>query len=67
MVSVAQRLAKLQRRRSKYAEWCQRLALFAIPYMAIAILGHRLGYFDTLLGTVGFYGLVTLLFEMAQQ
>ena len=48
MVSVAQRLAKLQRRRSKYAEWCQRLALFAIPYMAIAILGHRLGYFDTL-------------------
>lgn len=35
------------RRSSTAARWCQRLAVFAVPYLAVVLLGHRLGAIET--------------------
>ena len=35
------------RRSSRAALWCQRLAVFAVPYLAIVVVGHRLGQIET--------------------
>ena len=32
---------------SNAAIWCQRLAIFCVPYLAIVILGHRIGSIET--------------------
>ncbi len=47
MASLEQRLRRLERRVSKAASWSQRLAVFAVPYLLIVILGHRLGVIET--------------------
>lgn len=47
MVSYVERLSRSPRRRSSAAQWCQRLAVFAVPYLTIVILGHRFGAVDT--------------------
>ena len=36
------------RPRSRAAAWCQRLAVFSIPYFVIVILGHRTNTVDTI-------------------
>lgn len=35
------------RRNSRAAVWCQRLALFCVPYLAIVVFGHRTGAIET--------------------
>ena len=32
---------------STAAVWCQRLAVFCVPFLAIVILGHRFGSIET--------------------
>jgi len=48
MATFSERLARVERGRSKSAEWCQKLSFFALPYFAIVIVGHRAEFFDTL-------------------
>lgn len=36
------------RRSSRWAWWCQRLAVFTVPYLAIVVLGHRFGLIETI-------------------
>lgn len=48
MATISERLAKIERRRSGAAVWCQKLAVFAIPYLAIIIIGHRIGALETI-------------------
>ncbi len=47
MTSIDLRLQRVQRRTSEPAQWCQRLAVFAVPYLAIVVLGHRFGMVET--------------------
>ena len=47
MTTITERLAKFERRQSGPAVWCQKLAVFALPYLVIVILGHRSGTFET--------------------
>ena len=47
MASLEQRLRRVERRRSAAALWSQRLAVFAVPYLAIVVLGHRFGAIET--------------------
>lgn len=35
------------RRSSRAALWCQRLAIFAVPYLVFVVLGHRFGQIET--------------------
>ncbi len=46
----------VDRRVSKSAMWCRRLALFAIPYFLVSILMHRLGNIttDQVMGLIAF-------------
>lgn len=39
--------AMTQRRRSRAALWCQRIAVFLIPYFLVVIIGQRWGFIDT--------------------
>ncbi len=48
MASYVARLIRVERHRSSAANWCQRLAGFAVPYLIIVILGHRFGAVDTI-------------------
>jgi len=48
MTNYFERLSQQERSRSSAAVWCQRLAVFAIPYLLIVILGHRFGAIDTI-------------------
>jgi len=47
MATITERLAKFERRRSSAAVWSQKLAVFAIPYLVIVIVGHRTEAIDT--------------------
>ncbi len=47
MTSIDMRLQRVQRRTSEPARWCERLAVFALPYLAIVVLGHRLNMIET--------------------
>ncbi|MEL6784387.1 MAG: DUF1499 domain-containing protein [Pseudomonadota bacterium] len=47
MAGYVERLVEQSRETSRAAQWCQRLAVFAIPYLAIVVLGHRFGAIDT--------------------
>lgn len=47
MSGYVERLVEHTRERSAAAFWCQRLAVFAIPYLGIVVLGHRFGAIDT--------------------
>ena len=47
MVSINQRLARYDRPVSRAGELCQQLAIFAVPYLAIVVAGHRFGLIDT--------------------
>lgn len=47
MASLEQRLMRVERRRSVAALWSRRLAVFAVPYLAIVVLGHRFGAIQT--------------------
>lgn len=47
MNSIDQRLQRIQRGISEPARWCQRLALFCVPYLAIVVLGHRFAMIET--------------------
>ena len=55
----------VERRLSKSAVWCQRLALFAIPYFIVAIVLHRLEKITSiqLIGLLAF-GFVLLIFSI---
>lgn len=48
MATITERLAKFERRRSSAAVWSQKLALFAVPYLAIVIIGHRIDAVETI-------------------
>ncbi|MEM8749366.1 MAG: DUF1499 domain-containing protein [Pseudomonadota bacterium] len=48
MVTINERLARIQRPRSTAGEWSYKFAVFAIPYFVLVILGHRFGFVDTL-------------------
>lgn len=48
MVSIANRLEQLERQPSRAAWWCERLALFALPFLVMVIGGHKIGAIDTL-------------------
>ena len=48
MASYVERLLRVERHRSFAATWCQRLAVFAVPYLIIVVLGHRFGAVDTI-------------------
>ncbi len=47
MTTYAERLAQIERPRSRAALWCQRLAVFAVPFLIIVIGGHRYGIVET--------------------
>ena len=47
MTDLFARLSDFERPRSTSAIWCQRLAVFAVPFLLITILGHRFGAIDT--------------------
>lgn len=47
MAGYVERLSRMPRQRSSAADWCQRLAVFSVPYLIIVILGHRFGAIDT--------------------
>ena len=47
MATYIERLSRFERTRSTAAVWCQRLAVFAVPYLIIVILGHRSGAVET--------------------
>ncbi|MEE9315164.1 MAG: DUF1499 domain-containing protein [Rhizobiaceae bacterium] len=47
MAGYVERLSRVERHRSSAAQWCQRLAVFAVPYLLIVVLGHRFGAIDT--------------------
>lgn len=48
MTDYLERRATVERPRSLSAVWCQRLAVFCIPYLLIVVLGHRFGAIDTI-------------------
>ncbi|MEE9375779.1 MAG: DUF1499 domain-containing protein [Rhizobiaceae bacterium] len=60
MASYIERLSRVERHRSTAAQWCQRLAVFTVPYLIIVILGHRFGAIDTI-STFWLLGLAVLL------
>ena len=43
MAGCVERMTRVERPRSQAAVWCQRLAVFCLPYLLIVILGHRFG------------------------
>ena len=47
MPGYVERLSNLTRVRSASGEWCLRLAVFAVPYFLIVVLGHRTGVNET--------------------
>lgn len=47
MTNHFERLSFSERHQSLAAIWCQRLAVFSLPYFLIVILGHRFGAIDT--------------------
>lgn len=47
MASIDMRLQRIRRGTSEAARWCQRSAVFAVPYLAIVVIGHRLGLIET--------------------
>jgi len=47
MVTINERLARVERPRSNAGVWCKRLAFFAVPYLAIVVLAHRGGNIET--------------------
>ena len=47
MTNHFDRLSLSERPQSLAAMWCQRLAVFAVPYFLIVILGHRFGAIET--------------------
>ena len=58
------------RRASRAALWCQRLAVFALPYLLFVVLGHRFGQIETgavywLLGLGGVVLLASLVLGLA--
>ena len=48
MAHSIERSLRVDRHRSSAATWCQRLAVFAVPYLIIVILGHRFGMVDSI-------------------
>lgn len=48
MTDYIERLSRFDRTPSSAAIWCERLAVFTLPYLIIVILGHRFGAIDTL-------------------
>jgi len=48
VVSIANRLEQLERQPSRAAWWCERLALFALPFLVMVVAGHKIGAIDTL-------------------
>ncbi len=48
MTTITERLAKFERRQSGAAIWCQKLAVFTLPYLIIVVLGHRSGRIETI-------------------
>ena len=48
MANYFDRLSHQQRKVSFAGVWCQRLAVFAVPYLIIVVLGHRFGLIDTI-------------------
>ena len=52
------------RRSSRAAIWCQWLALFCVPYLAIVVLGHRAGAIETP-ATLWLLGLAAVLLVLA--
>ncbi len=48
MTNYLDRLSHQERRTSFAGVWCERLAVFAVPYLAIVVLGHRFGAVDTI-------------------
>ncbi len=48
MASIANRLGQLERQPSRAAWWCEKLALFALPFLVMVVAGHKIGAIDTL-------------------
>ncbi|MDD9910777.1 MAG: DUF1499 domain-containing protein [Ahrensia sp.] len=48
MTSIANRLERLERHPSRAAWWCQKLALFCLPFLAMVVIGHKIGAIDTI-------------------
>ncbi len=48
MASIANRLEQLERQPSRAAWWCEKLALFALPFLIMVAAGHKIGAIDTL-------------------
>ena len=47
MTSIKERLRLIERPVSRAAAWSQALAVFAVPFFVIVIIGHRFGAIDT--------------------
>ncbi|MEP0943645.1 MAG: DUF1499 domain-containing protein [Rhizobiaceae bacterium] len=60
MAGYVERMTRVERPRSQAAVWCQRLAVFCLPYLLIVILGHRFGAVDTV-STFWLLGLAILM------
>jgi hypothetical protein len=60
MAGYVERMTRVERPRSQAAVWCQRLAVFCLPYLLIVILGHRFGALDTI-STFWLLGLAILM------
>ena len=46
MTTIIERLSRIERVPSRAAKWCEDLAAFCVPYIALTILGHRFGLVD---------------------
>ena len=60
MAGYVERMTRVERPRSKAAVWCQRLAVFCLPFLVVVILGHRFGAIDTI-STFWMLGLAILM------
>jgi len=60
MVSYIEIQSRVERPHSNAALWCQRLAVFCLPYLMIVIVGHRAGVVDTV-STFWLIGLLVLM------
>ena len=60
MAGYVERMTRVERTRSSAAVWCQRLAVFCLPYLLIVVLGHRFGAVDTI-STFWLLGLAILM------
>jgi len=47
MTTHTERFLTVERRKSMAAQWCWRLATFAVPYLLIVVVGHRFGAIET--------------------